>query len=317
MPLFRVSSLEFRICFYPLSFILYPLSFYPLSFASIIDTLTTYYLTDEELRLISDLVYQKFGIVLGQRKRALIVGRLQKVLRQSGFSHFKAYYDYVLNDASGQALSTLIDRISTNHTFFFRENEHFTFLAEKVLPEIEQQRQNRRTKKLKIWIAGCSSGEEPYTIAMIILEYFGTKIKEWNLNLLATDISTPALQKAVAAVYQPDNLTALPKKFLINYFQKLPDGNYQVQDNVRKMILFRRLNLIKGAFPFKSEIDIIFCRNVMIYFDRETRARLVDAYANLMPPGGWLFIGHSESIGRDNPNFKYIQPAVYRKIVTL
>jgi len=279
-----------------------------------IDTLTTYSLTNEELRLISDLVYQKFGIVLGERKRALIVGRLQKVLRQSGFPNFKEYYNFILRDSSGQALSTLIDRISTNHTFFFREKEHFTFMAEKVLPEIEQPRRTPRTKKLKIWVAGCSSGEEPYTIAMILLDYFGSRISEWVISLLATDISTPALQKAAAAVYPPDNLAALPPKLLLNYFQKLPDGNFQVQETIRKMILFRRLNLIKGAFPFKSEIDIIFCRNVMIYFDRETRARLIDAFASLLLPGGWLFIGHSESIGRDNPHFKYIQPAVYRKI---
>lgn len=274
---------------------------------------SSYELTGEELNLISNLVYTRFGIVLGERKRALIIGRLQKILRSSQFSNFRDYYDYVMNESSGNALLTLIDRISTNHTFFYRENDHFEYFSKVVLPEIAEQYSKTSRKKLKIWVPGCSSGEEPYTLAILLLDFFGSALSEWDAGILATDISTGALKKSIAGIYEAENVEHLPRKYILKYFVKRHDGTYMANDAVKKLVLYRRLNLIQDSYPFKGTFNIIFCRNVMIYFDNETRQNLVARFARYSDPSAYLFIGHSESIGRNDPNYRYIQPAIYRK----
>lgn len=270
-------------------------------------------LSDDELGLISNLVYTRFGIVLGQRKSALIIGRLQKILRTNQFATFRDYYDYVVNESSGEALLTLIDRISTNHTFFFRENDHFEYFTSVVLPEIAARNHGLNKKKLKIWVPGCSSGEEPYTLAFLLMEFFGNSIKHWDVGILATDISTGALQKSRAGIYEADNAGHLPRKYILSYFNKKPEGTCEIKQSVRDLLLFRRLNLIQDSYPFKGTFDIIFCRNVMIYFDGETRNRLVERFARYSDPSAYLFIGHSESIGRNNQYYRYVRPAIYRR----
>ncbi len=275
--------------------------------------MNTIRLTDEEFRLISDLVYRKCGIKLGEQKRALIIGRLQKALRSGSFGSFKEYYDYVINDQSGKALLDLVDRISTNHTFFFREKDHFDYLTSVVLPEISETLRKKQSGGVRIWSAGCSSGEEPYTLAMVASEYYGDWILGADLGILATDISISALEKATAGVYPEESMSTVSLAYRHKYFSRLKDGNWAVNKSLKDMVLFRRLNLIRQSYPFKGMFHVIFCRNVMIYFDKATQRALVERFYRYTQPGGYLFIGHSETLDRGAGLYKFIQPSVYQK----
>ncbi|MFZ0391982.1 MAG: CheR family methyltransferase [Calditrichia bacterium] len=268
-------------------------------------------ITDQEYSLIRNLIYQRFGINLGERKRSLVMGRLYKELRQQGFRSFQEYMDFISADSSGQALSILIDRISTNHTFFFRENSHFQFYSEQILPAFIKSYSITDKPVFRIWSAGCSSGEEPYTLAMLTQEAFRNS-PALDFRILATDISHKALQKAIAGTYPNENVSRLPEKFISEYFRQMPDG-WKVKEPIVRKVLFRRLNLMRSEFPFKNRFQVIFCRNVMIYFDQDTRDALVQRLSRYLQPGGYLFTGHSESLGRSNHHFQYIQPAVYQK----
>jgi chemotaxis protein methyltransferase CheR len=270
-------------------------------------------ISDKEFDAIRRLVYAKFGINLTEQKKTLVVGRLQKVLRQRKFTNFKDYYEWLTNDQSGIALDELANRISTNHTFFYREKAHFEFFASTVLPEAVARHQAQGDSDLRIWCAGCSSGEEPYTLMMLMMEYLGPQFSKWNPTLLATDISATALKKAMAGVYDADRVAQLPPNLRNKYFGKTKEGTYLVKDPVRKKIFYRRHNLMDQTFPFKKQFDAIFCRNVMIYFDRETRNTLVAKYHHHTVDGGYLFIGHSETLGRGETQYRYVMPAVYRK----
>jgi len=271
-------------------------------------------LTEKEYKLISGLVYQKFGINLGEQKKSLIVGRLNKILKQSGFETFQQYYDYVLADDSGAALTTLIDRISTNHTFFYRENDHFEYFAETAIPEIIASHKAQNRKDIRIWCAGCSSGEESYTIAMLLRERLEKESAGWDIGVLATDISTNALNKAIAGVYHDDNVEKLPSNLKNKYLVRHPAGGWRISDNIKSLVLHRKLNLISETYPFKKKFQAVFCRNVMIYFDKVTRNNLIGRFDKYLEDKGWLFIGHSETLGRDHLKFEYLKPALYRKI---
>lgn len=271
-------------------------------------------LSDKEFKLIRDLVYDQFGINLGEAKKSLVVGRLQKILKQNRFKSFQEYYDYVLGDTTGRALVTLVDRISTNHTFFNRENAHFDFFKQNVLPYFDNQiKAGNGASEFRLWCAGCSSGEEPYMLAILLREYFGDRINGWNLGILATDISISALEKAIEGVYQEENVNHLPDRIRNKYFTKDGSGNFTVNNDIKRMITFKRLNLMNETYPFKKKFHTIFCRNVMIYFDQQTRDALVARYHRYTLPNGFLFIGHSESLKRTNGLYKYIQPSVYVK----
>jgi chemotaxis protein methyltransferase CheR len=275
--------------------------------------LTGFNLTGEEFHLISSLVYEKFGIKLAEQKRMLVIERLQKELRQGGFSSFKGYYDHVTQDTTGQALLTMIDRISTNHTFFFREKDHFDLLTAEILPKILQKTPGAG-QDLRFWSAGCSSGEEPYSLAMTLNEYMGPKINITGANILATDISVTVLAKASRGVYADSETAQISSSLKNRYFVRFEDGTWGAKESLKKMILFRRLNLMRRTYPFKNKFHVIFCRNVMIYFDVPTRAALLERFYDCLEPDGYLFLGHSESLGRSSERFKYIKPAVYQKI---
>ncbi|MFC1563845.1 CheR family methyltransferase [candidate division KSB1 bacterium] len=270
-------------------------------------------ISDREFQLLSSLIYDLFGIVLTDKKKTLVIGRLQSELKKRGFNSFRQYYDFVLNDKSGQSLLTLIDKISTNHTFFFREADHFEFFEKQALPNIQSFLAQRNEKEIRIWCAGCSSGEEPYTLMMLVNEYFASEKKDWNVKLLATDISTTALEKAVAGIYKNENIRNIPQTLLKKYFTKHDDDSWVVKDILKRNLFFKRLNLMQQNFPFKNNFHIIFCRNVMIYFDSKTRGELIDKFSRFIIPEGFLFIGHSETIGRNNESFMYIKPALYQK----
>ncbi len=270
-------------------------------------------ISDQEFGSIRKLVYDNFGINLTDQKKTLVVGRLQKVLRERNFSTFQAYFQWLTNDSTGEGLDELANRISTNHTFFNREKAHFEFFSQTVLPEIQARRQQQNSHDVRIWCAGCSSGEEPYTLMMLMMEHFKNQLNKWNPMLLATDISATALKTAMAAKYPNDRVDQLPAGLRNKYFNKQPDGSMVVKDEVRKRIFFRRHNLMDSTFPFKKPFDTVFCRNVMIYFDRATRNTLVAKYHKHTAKGGYLFIGHSETLGRDETAYHYVMPAVYRK----
>ncbi|OPY58570.1 MAG: Chemotaxis protein methyltransferase Cher2 [Pelotomaculum sp. PtaU1.Bin035] len=271
-------------------------------------------ITNEEFMLISRLVYQKFGIKLSEKKRALVVNRLHKVLYLGKFHSFTEYYNYVIQEPSGRALLTLVDQISTNHTYFFREKDHFDYFTTEALPRITEILHKKNKKDLRIWCAGCSSGEEPYTLAMIISNYFSDTHLKINIGILATDISISALDKAKAGIYPADRLSQIPPVYRQRHFRPLSNGSWEVKQSLREMVLFRRLNLIRPDYPFKGLFQAVFCRNVMIYFDQTTQQALVERFHRYTEPGGYLFIGHSESIDRSSGLYKYVQPSIYQRI---
>jgi chemotaxis protein methyltransferase CheR len=270
-------------------------------------------ITDREFDEIKQIVYDRFGIVLTDQKRSLVVGRLQKILREKRFPTYSHYLTYLKNDASGQAISDLVNRISTNHTFFFREKAHFEYLSAQVLPEITQAMKKQNVRDLRFWCAACASGEESYTLTMLLLEFFGPEYSSWDAGLLATDISLQALSFAQRGVYPYERISQVPPALRNKYFHKAVEDTYAIADSLKKEITFRRFNLMNERFPFKKPFHIIFCRNVMIYFDQETRNTLIRKFYDLLVPGGYLFVGHSETVNRTVVPFEYVMPAVFRK----
>jgi chemotaxis protein methyltransferase CheR len=268
-------------------------------------------ITDKEFDRIRAMVYDRFGINLTDQKRSLVVGRLQKVLKQKGFISFTQFIDYCEKDTTGHAMDTLVNRISTNHTFFFREKEHFTYLTETALPNVTASLGGERD--LRVWCAACSSGEEAYALEMLIMEYLGMEYSRWDAGILATDISARVLDIAREGIYPSERVQEVPPAMKNKYFSKVDKENYQVKDRVRQEVTFRRFNLMNKQFPFRKPFHIIFCRNVMIYFDMQTRDALAQRFYDCMVPGGYLFIGHSETLRRDRCPFQYVQPAVYRR----
>ena len=269
-------------------------------------------ITHQEFVAIRDLVCDRFGIVLSDQKKNLVVSRLQKILRKRNFKNFKQYYDQLVADKSNKAISELANQITTNHTFFFREPDHFDFFKQTILPEMVQRHKAINSKDLRLWCAAASSGEEPYTIIISMMEYFGTDYSKWDAGLLCTDISEKALVQAKKAVYDTTRIQGVPPTILRKYFQ--PEGaGYAVNDAVKKEAVIRRFNLMNKVLPFKKSFDCIWCRNVMIYFDNETKIDIVNRMYKHVVNGGYLLIGHSETLGRDQTPWKYVKPAVYRK----
>ena len=266
-------------------------------------------ISQSEFNKISKLVYDSFGIILNDSKKSLVVNRLNKLLRSKGFSSFKQYHDLLINDKGGDELQQLANSISTNHTYFNRESKHFDYYLKDALPNVVR---NIHDKDLRVWCCASSTGEEPYTLAMLQQEFFGTQYNEWKAGLLASDISEDALRKALAGQYAEDAVEKLPVKLKNTYFTKV-NNSYVVKNSVKKEVKFTKVNLVK-PFSFKKKFHIIFCRNVMIYFDQPTKDDLITRFYEWVEPGGYLFIGHSETIPRERCPFKYIMPAVYRKV---
>lgn len=269
-------------------------------------------ITKQEFNQLAAYIKANYGIYLKEEKRALVMGRLSNVLIENNFRSFSDYYHYVISDKTGEEAATLVNKITTNHTYFMREPEHFHYFRDEVLPYLATVVQD---KDLRIWSAGCSSGEEPYTLAMLIDEYFGQEKTGWDTRILATDISSKVLGKAVKGIYRHEEIAGLPAVWRLNYFKKLDHEYFVLVDKIRNEIIFRKFNLMNKVFPFKRKFQVIFCRNVMIYFDAETKYRLVNKFYDHLEHGGYLFVGHSESLGPEQikGKFKYVMPAVYRK----
>ena len=273
-------------------------------------------MSDREFALFSDLIYRHAGITLPPAKKTMLVSRLLKRLRTLGLQSFTEYYNYITTPEGHQAeFIHAVDMISTNKTEFFRESSHFTFLREVVLPGLVGQGRCQGKRKITAWSAGCSSGEEPYTLAMVMTEHL--KIYGGGqFSILATDISHRMLDKARCAVYAGPEVQGVPESYLRKYFMrgiKEQEGYYRVAPELSDRITFQYLNLMEGFFPFRGPIDIIFCRNVMIYFDHKTRTNLVERFYDRLVDGGYLFIGHSETLHGMKTDFKPAGPTVYRK----
>ncbi len=262
-----------------------------------------------EFEKIRKLAYDTFGLDLRTGKETLVSTRLSKQIRERGFRSFEDYYQHVVGDSTGESLIQLIDALTTNHTSFFREPAHFEFLKRTALPEWA-----RRGTPLNIWSAACSTGEEPYTIAMCVLEELGASAAG-RVRILATDISTRVLEKAGQAIYPADRVDGIPGHQLRKYWLRGEgdwNGHYRAKKEVRALVEFRRLNLME-SLPQIGPFPVIFCRNVMIYFDKPTQQRVVQRLAGRLEPGGYLLTGHSESLTGIDHGLQYVQPAVYRK----
>jgi chemotaxis protein methyltransferase CheR len=264
---------------------------------------------EKEFIKLVDYIKSNFGINLIQKK-TLVEGRLNNYISECGFNSFSAYLDKVFQDRTGKEITNLINKLTTNHTFFMRESQHYEFLVKTILPYLEQ---TVKDKDIRIWSAGCSSGEEPYTTAMVLMEYFGDKKTYWDTRILATDISQNVLGQAISGIYPAAEVEELPSMWKLNYFTKIDKESYRISDKIKDEVTFRIFNLMSGSFPFKKRFHLIFCRNVMIYFDQPTKEVLFKKYYDFTEPGGYLFIGHSESMGKENPGYNYICPAIYRK----
>jgi chemotaxis protein methyltransferase CheR len=269
-----------------------------------------YDITDKEFKLFQEIIYRHTGIHMSDKKRNLIVARLSKRLRALKLTNFSDYYEYLTeNSNTSDELINLINRITTNKTDFFREIHHFDFLSEEIFPAIIRDSKER---KLRIWSAGCSTGEEPYSLAMIVSEAFRNE-KGWDIKILATDLDTEVLMKAAAGVYPSQVVTPVPINYLSKYFERTSVG-YEVTRNIKSMVAFRKLNLMDPAFPMKKAFDIIFCRNVMIYFDEETKFSLINKFHHHLKGNGYMFVGHSESLMHMKDIFKFLKHTVYQKV---
>lgn len=269
--------------------------------------------TDEDFARLSALVTGQTGITLGANKRQLVYGRLARRLRQLQLQSFSQYCDYV--DAHvGEELSELVNAITTNLTSFFRENHHFEHLANATLPELIER--NAGSRRLRLWSAGCSTGEEPYSIAMTVAEVCSAELGSWDIRLLATDIDTQVLTRAASGIYTEDRIEDIPPQRARRWFRrgKGPNaGKVRVMEPLQALIAFKQLNLMDAAWPMRGPFDVIFCRNVVIYFDKETQRRLFDRYADLLAPNGYLYVGHSESLHQISTRFRLIGRTIYQK----
>jgi len=271
-------------------------------------------LSESEFRKISDMVYTHCGINLHDGKKELVRARLAKRLRLGNFRTFPEYMRHVLEDKTGKEFSLLIDSISTNLTSFFREGRHFEFLKEKFLPQVLERKRKKRNFRIRAWSAGCSSGEEPYSIAITLHEAIAGQGR-WDVKILATDISTRMLETARKGIYNKERIGPVPllqrNKYLILRHQNGRKA-FEVSKSLRDAIIFKYLNL-QQKWPITGPLDFIFCRNVMIYFDKPTQQHLISRFWDLLDSGGILFTGHSESLTGIKHRFSYIQPTIYMK----
>lgn len=267
-------------------------------------------ITDEEFLRIVRYLKPRYGLDL-QQKKVIVNGRLENYIKAGGWANFNAYMDAVENDRSGNLEKTLVNMLTTNHTYFMREFDHFDYFKKVVLPGLKTKESAK--KDLRIWCGAASTGEEPYMIAMVLKDFFGLEYKAWDTKILATDVSTKVLQQAVRGIYREEQLKNIPEQWKRSFFKidKI-SGQYIVKDELKQEVLFRQFNLM-DPFPFRKKMHTIFLRNVMIYFDEKTKAELLRKVYDCLEPGGYLFIGMTETLDRNTVPFQIIQPSIFRK----
>jgi chemotaxis protein methyltransferase CheR len=271
-------------------------------------------MTDDDFRKLGSYVYEELGIKMPYPKKIMLQSRLQKRLVDLKMNSFKDYIDFALSkEGEEDEIIKMIDLITTNKTDFFRESSHFDYLTETALPEICSGRAPRKT--IKIWSAGCSSGEEPYTIAIVLMEYL-QKYPDLDFSIFATDISLRILQKAATSIYPEERISDIPLALKRKYFLKSKDQSnktVRLVPEIRSKVNFQRLNFMDSNYPVDSEFDIIFCRNVLIYFDRDTQQQVITKLASKLVFDGFFFLGHSESITNMKVPLRQIKPTIFRK----
>ena len=269
-------------------------------------------ITDREFNELRQFIHAHTGIALSDHKRALVCSRLGKRLRAHGFKQYADYYQLLAeNDPEEVELGEMINAITTNKTDFFREPHHFKFLADELFPALRARTGERR---LRLWSAASSSGEEPYSLAITAFESF-PDINNWDLKILATDIDTNMLARGENGVYNADHAARIPeplrKRYLLRGQGEL-GGRFMIKPELQSIVRFRRLNLMDNPWPMRGLFDVIFCRNVIIYFDKATQRTLIDRLAHQLKPGGYLMLGHSESLHGISTRFEFINHSIYR-----
>lgn len=266
-------------------------------------------ITDEEFGRIVFHMKQRYGIDLSQKK-VIVNGRLENYIKKKGWNNFNDFINAVENDESGNEEKMMVNFLTTNYTYFMREFEHFDYLKKVVLPWVKMK--EKRTKDVRVWCGAASTGEEPYMLAMVLSDFFGLEKNQWDTKVLATDISTKALQQAMAGIYNVDQVTEMPEQWRRHFFKNLPGGQLQVREALKNEVIFRKFNLM-DPFPFKRKMHVVFLRNVMIYFGDATKRELVQKVYDFLEPGGYLFIGTTETIDRESTPFQIVQPSIFRK----
>lgn len=274
---------------------------------------------DPEFNYLRDIIYQKTGISLADHKKIMLQSRLNIRLRNLHLTSFKDYVQKLKSDKVffENEILEIINRITTNKTDFFRENHHFDYLKKTFLPALEERQKNLPRKKLRIWSSACSTGEEPYSIAITVQEYFAGKTG-WDIRIYASDIDTNVLAIAEKGVYKRDKITPVPPDLLKKYFTEklgktVDESEFTVKPTLRSMIQFQKINLLDASYPIHEKLDIIFCRNVIIYFDKPTQKKLFAQMENLLDDNGLLVIGHSETLFGISETFKFIGHTIYQK----
>lgn len=268
--------------------------------------------TSRDFNYIRKLVQDNTGIVLSDGKYNMVYSRLSKRLRSLSLQKFTSYCDLLRSDDQSEIVH-FINAITTNLTSFFREQHHFDFMVNTLVPEWIRAKSD--TRRIRIWSAGCSTGEEPYSIAMTLREHF-PQLQDWDVKILATDLDTNVLVRAKAGIYDIDRVDGLSRHMLKRWFLKRKDGDasqIKIHPELQRMITFKQLNLLHD-WPFKGGFDLVFCRNVMIYFNKETQRLLTDAYASNLDDNGYLFIGHAESLFKVSDRFSLSGNTIYKKI---
>lgn len=268
--------------------------------------------TWREFDFLRDIVNRRSGIVIGDDKFEMFYARLSRRIRKLGLRDFKEYCNVIRSESSDREMFELINAITTNLTSFFREKHHFEFLAQQLLPDLIEK--NRHIRRLDIWSAGCSTGEEPYSIAICLCEAL-QDIVDWRVGLLATDIDTSVLARAALAIYPLEQIENLDHTRLQRWFLKGQGSNsglVRVKSMIKDLVEFHQINLLE-SWSFARPLDVIFCRNVIIYFDNRNKQRLIDRFADTLKDGGYLFVGHSESLFTLTDRFEMVANTVYRK----
>ena len=266
-------------------------------------------LTEKDFLRLAQFIHSNYGIQLF-KKKTLIEGRLSTSISQLGFTDFSSYVDFIMNKGTADDINFMLNKLTTNYTFFMREELHFDYLKNTILPQLMNSKPN---KVLSIWSAGCSTGQEPYTISIILKEFLGDRFSQWDTRVLATDISQNVLTQAKQGIYSRESIEALPESWRKKYFNKSKTGtDYEVCQELKDNVIFKTFNLM-DPIQFKTKFDVIFCRNVMIYFDHVTKDALVERFYNATNPNGYLLIGHAETVDKNTSSYHYLMPAVYRK----
>lgn len=271
--------------------------------------------TDEDFRYFAGRVKELTGIVISDSRRDMLYARLSRRLRALNLVNFADYRAFVAGPRGAAEIGDLINAVTTNLTHFFRESHHFDHLRDVALPAVMAANRGEAGPRLRLWSAGCSSGEEPYSITMTVLSA-PLDLARWNLRILATDLDTDMVATAAAGRYRASDAKGIPTKLAGRYAEEVMGARgaeFLMRDSVKQLIAFKQLNLM-GPWPMRGPFDAIFCRNVMIYFDDATKARLVDRFADLLSPRGWLYIGHSESLAKVSSRFELVGRTIYRRV---